>query len=96
MSAIMDLTPYMREYARDFADTGDINWLPYLMYFHPFSYSSSARSPQTRAGFATAKREVGATWRPIWEKCVPFGCSRGARPCSALERLPTGTRSLRD
>jgi hypothetical protein len=44
MSAIMDLTPYMREYARDFADTGDINWLPYLMYFHPFSYSSSVVS----------------------------------------------------
>ena len=31
----------MAAYSSHFADSGDINWLPYLMYFHPESYSST-------------------------------------------------------
>jgi len=30
----------MTAYADEFADTGRINWQPYLMYFHPASYMS--------------------------------------------------------
>jgi hypothetical protein len=40
MSAIARLTPQMTAYADEFADTGRINWQPYLMYFHPASYMS--------------------------------------------------------
>ena len=35
------LTPQMDAYAVNFADNGDIRWLPYLMYFHPTNYRSS-------------------------------------------------------
>lgn len=41
MSAIQELTPHMLDYAGEFADSGKVNWLPYLMYFHPFSYDSN-------------------------------------------------------
>jgi lysophospholipase L1-like esterase len=35
------LTPQMLGYQEQFADSGDIRWLPYLMYFHPSSYHSA-------------------------------------------------------
>jgi lysophospholipase L1-like esterase len=44
MSAIASLTPQMAAYSANFADSGEINWLPYLMYFHPFSYRSDVVS----------------------------------------------------
>ncbi len=50
MSAISDLTPHMADYAGDFADSGNINWLPYVMYFHPFGYRSDTVSTDT-SGF---------------------------------------------
>lgn len=34
------LVPYMESYATEFADDGNVNWLPYTMYFHPFDYQS--------------------------------------------------------
>ena len=40
MNAINKLTPHMQAYSEEFADNGNINWLPYLMYFHPFGFSS--------------------------------------------------------
>lgn len=40
MSAIQQLTPYMQAYSSEFADDGNVNWLPYTMYFHPFNYRS--------------------------------------------------------
>jgi lysophospholipase L1-like esterase len=40
MNAITRLTPHMQAYSEEFADNGNINWLPYLMYFHPFGFSS--------------------------------------------------------
>lgn len=40
MENVEKLTPHMRAYAEDFSDSGSINWLPYLMYFHPFNYRS--------------------------------------------------------
>ena len=40
MSTIEKLTPQMKAYSSHFADSGIINWLPYTMYFHPFSYTS--------------------------------------------------------
>jgi hypothetical protein len=40
MNAIKRLTPYMEDYAGEFADDGNINWLPYVMYFHPYGYRS--------------------------------------------------------
>jgi hypothetical protein len=39
-SAIAELTPHMVNYRDAFSDTGSINWLPYLMFFHPFNHSS--------------------------------------------------------
>ncbi len=40
MDPIKKLTPYMDSYSREFADSGNINWLPYTMYFHPLNYRS--------------------------------------------------------
>lgn len=40
MTEIDNLTPHMRAYDDAFSDGGSINWLPYLMYFHPFNYRS--------------------------------------------------------
>jgi hypothetical protein len=40
MSSVSQLTPYMADYAGEFADAGNVNWLPYLMYFHPYAYTS--------------------------------------------------------
>ena len=40
MNAINKLTPHMQAYSEEFTDNGNINWLPYLMYFHPFGFSS--------------------------------------------------------
>lgn len=34
------LTPQMLQYAEKFADSGEIRWLPYLMYFHPAGHVS--------------------------------------------------------
>ncbi|MDO6705845.1 SGNH/GDSL hydrolase family protein [Photobacterium sp. 1_MG-2023] len=41
MSHIEHYTPHMSAYADDFADSGKINWMPYLMYFHPYNYCSA-------------------------------------------------------
>lgn len=30
----------MAAYSDEFTDSGNINWLPYTMYFHPFNYRS--------------------------------------------------------
>jgi hypothetical protein len=34
----------MEDYAGEFADAGNVNWLPYVMYFHPFGYKSKTVS----------------------------------------------------
>lgn len=34
------LTPQMARYEERFADSGDIRWMPYLMYFHPAGHRS--------------------------------------------------------
>jgi hypothetical protein len=44
VSAVKQLTPYMEDYAGEFADAGNVNWLPYVMYFHPFGYKSKTVS----------------------------------------------------
>ena len=40
MDSFKKYIPYMSSYADEFADSGNINWLPYLMYFHPINYQS--------------------------------------------------------
>jgi hypothetical protein len=40
MTARSALTPQMAAYMDKFADSGDIRWMPYLMYFHPASHRS--------------------------------------------------------
>lgn len=40
-SALKQLTPHMVAYSEEFADSGNINWLPYLMYFHPLNFKSN-------------------------------------------------------
>ncbi len=39
-SARSTLTPHMAAYMDKFADSGDIRWMPYLMYFHPVAHKS--------------------------------------------------------
>jgi hypothetical protein len=34
------LTPHMLQYDEQFSDSGEISWLPYIMYFHPRDYRS--------------------------------------------------------
>lgn len=41
MSSRSRLTPQMIAYQEKFADSGEIRWLPYLMYFHPAAYRSA-------------------------------------------------------
>ncbi len=40
MTVRSDLTPQMRAYDEKFADSGEMRWLPYLMYFHPTNHVS--------------------------------------------------------
>ncbi|KDA92066.1 SGNH/GDSL hydrolase family protein [Pantoea agglomerans] len=40
MSMVAKLTPHMLAYSEEFADDGKVNWLPYVMYFHPYNYRS--------------------------------------------------------
>lgn len=40
MSSRSRLTPQMMAYQEKFADSGDVRWLPYLMYFHPPGHRS--------------------------------------------------------
>lgn len=48
MTAVEQLTPYMRAYSEEFADDGKINWLPYIMYFHPYNYRSPVINTDSR------------------------------------------------
>jgi hypothetical protein len=49
-SAIETLTPHMAAYSNEFSDSGNVNWLPYTMYFHPFNFHSEVVSTDS-AGF---------------------------------------------
>jgi hypothetical protein len=49
-----ELTPQMLKYAEKFDDRGEIRWLPYLMYFHPASYTSEVCNTD-RLGFRISK-----------------------------------------
>ena len=40
LDSVRQMTPHMRAYSEEFADSGNINWLPYTMYFHPYGYRS--------------------------------------------------------
>ena len=63
MSKIKKLTPYMAAYSDEFADSGNINWLPYTMYFHPFNYRSEVVNTDSN-GFrysALGKQRYSAT-----------------------------------
>lgn len=40
MSARAELTPQMLDYEQKFADSGEVRWVPYLMYFHPADHRS--------------------------------------------------------
>lgn len=48
MSFLERLTPQMLAYSKEFADNGKINWLPYIMYFHPYNYRSSVVNTDSR------------------------------------------------
>jgi hypothetical protein len=41
MGSRKELTPHMADYEQRFADDGDVHWLPYLMYFHPYGHRSA-------------------------------------------------------
>ncbi len=50
MSARAELTPQMLAYEEKFNDSGEIRWLPYLMYFHPPDHCSDTVNTDS-AGF---------------------------------------------
>jgi hypothetical protein len=54
MSFVEKYTPHMSAYSGEFADSGEINWLPYLMYFHPINYKSPTVNTDS-AGFRYAE-----------------------------------------
>jgi lysophospholipase L1-like esterase len=60
LSAIDELTPHMRQYATQFSDAGEVNWLPYLMYFHP-SYFKSTTVSTDSVGFRYSEAK-GERW----------------------------------
>ena len=44
----------MQAYSDEFADDGNVNWLPYMMYFHPFNYVSDVVNTDA-SGFRYSK-----------------------------------------
>lgn len=55
MSSRSRLTPQMAAYAEKFADSGDVRWLPYLMYFQPENHCSNVVSTDA-SGFRYSER----------------------------------------
>lgn len=55
MSARSELTPQMLAYEEKFADSGQVRWLPYLVYFHPANHRSSVVNTDP-AGFRYSHR----------------------------------------
>ena len=55
MSSRATLTPQMAAYQEKFADSGDVRWLPYLMYFHPANHRSDVVNTDI-SGFRYAER----------------------------------------
>jgi len=68
MTARSELTPQMLAYQEKFNDSGEIRWLPYLMYFHPAGHRSETVNTDA-AGFRytdvdgdrVSAAELGAT-----------------------------------
>lgn len=59
MTARMTLTPQMAEYEQKFTDSGEVRWLPYLMYFHPTEH----RSPVVNTDLAGFRYSESLTTR---------------------------------
>lgn len=55
MTARSELTPQMLAYSEKFADSGDIRWLPYLVYFHPAGHRSEVVNTDN-IGFRYSRR----------------------------------------
>jgi len=55
MSERVRLTPQMLAYQEKFADSGEIRWLPYLMYFHPSNFQSPVVNTDEK-GFRYSER----------------------------------------
>ena len=58
--AVNRLTPHMPAYSHEFADDGNVNWLPYTMYFHPFNFRSTVVNTDS-SGFRFSEAR-GATY----------------------------------
>lgn len=43
----------MAGYEEKFTDSGEVRWLPYLMYFHPSSYASPTVNTDTAVSLRT-------------------------------------------
>jgi hypothetical protein len=54
MSLIETLAPQMAAYSKQFHTDGDVEWLPYVMFFHPRSYCSTVVSTDS-SGFRFSK-----------------------------------------
>ena len=59
------LTPQMAAYMEKFADSGDIRWMPYLMYFHPARHASAVVNTDA-VGFrySEANKNASIVWSP--------------------------------
>jgi hypothetical protein len=55
MSSRSELTPHMLDYEEKFSDSGEIRWLPHLIYFHPANHRSPVVNTDSR-GFRYSER----------------------------------------
>lgn len=56
MTARSELTPHMLDYEKKFTDSGEMRWLPYLMYFHPMNHQSAVVNTD-QVGFRYAEKD---------------------------------------
>lgn len=96
MNSIEKLTPHMAAYAGEFADAGNIHWLPYIMYFHPYNYRSPtvntdeigfrlSETGDLRTSVATAKSHEAV--RLIVGSSTVFGIGASADRHTLASRL---------
>ncbi|MEE1991747.1 SGNH/GDSL hydrolase family protein [Pseudomonas syringae pv. syringae] len=88
----MALTPQMAEYEQKFTDSGEVRWLPYLMYFHPSNHYSPVINTDkigfrysvaqgTRYSVANAK-EHGQAVRLLAGSSTVFGIGASNDSCT--------------
>lgn len=95
-SARSALTPQMAAYMEKFADSGDIRWMPYLMYFHPARHASAVvntdavgfRYSEARGrAYSVADHAGHGSVRLLAGSSTVFGIGASADPWTLPSRL---------